>query len=238
MEGHHPMIAHTHPRVEPTPTLADYPLTVVANLARQAAHALRHQAARLGGRYYSPATLRTIRDNAMDDIHTRALEAYQASGYAPSRDNARIWMANEPFTALNRWAGVEGPHPVTDRYLNAVARDELHTRAATLDGQRTAWLQRQNPLTLGEILAGAQHTPIEYALRSIITSQTLRDELHQRATAEYQQVTADPARRARLDAYRQQAAWYLNAMDQSCYVDPAVRAAIQDTIHATVQQQQ
>lgn len=181
------MIAHTRTHVDPAPTLADYPLTVLATLARQAGRALRHQAARLGGRYYSPATLRTIRDNAMDELRTRALEEYRASGYDLSRDNAREWMANEPFSTLNRWAGVGGPYPVTDKYLQAVARDELRKRAADLDERRTAWLDQQSALMLGEILASGSHSHhrIEWALRAVITRQTLRDELHRRAAAEY-----------------------------------------------------
>jgi hypothetical protein len=179
------MIAHTRIHVDPAPALSDYPLTVVAALAHQAITALRHQAARLGGRYVSPATLRTIRDTAMDELHPHAIEAYQASGYATSRDNARTWMANEPFTALARWAGVEGPHPVTDRYLNAVARDELRRRAAQLDARRTAWLEHHSVAQLGLILDQYLESQIEYALRPIITRQTLRDELHRRATAEY-----------------------------------------------------
>ncbi len=187
------MITHIHTRVEPTPTLADYPTAIVAQLARQAGHALYHQAARLGGRYFSPATLRTIRDTALDELrdrdHATAITEDQASNVALIRDDARVWMANERWADLHRWAGAVAVQPVTDKYLNAVARDELHKRAARLDSRRTAWLERHHTLVLGEILAGASTDPIEYALRPIITPQTLRDELHTRALRAY---AADP----------------------------------------------
>jgi hypothetical protein len=164
------MIAHTHIRVEPAPTLADWPLAALGSLVAQAIRALRRQTTRLGGRYYSPATLHTIRDTALGEIQDRAKKLHQA---------------------------------------------------------RAQWLANHSVAQLGHILDTQQVNAIPYTLRDVITWQTLRTELHSRAANEYNAIQ---------DAWREkrrQASSF-----QSTYDDPAVRRAIQDTIHAAIQQQQ